>query len=154
MRKILLLLGMLFAFGSESAVAQAPMKFFVTGGKGPDVAGPRGIRGADDHCATLGYNAGFGDAQWRAFLDAPAAEGQPAVRAKDRIGAGPWHNFYGVLIAENVEQLLSGGSNLNVQTALNERGEPVYSAGSSPAPAEILATAKPDANGLYFCFAE
>ena len=155
MRKILLLLGFGFVvtLGAEPAAAQTPVKFFVTSGKGPDLTSPRGIRAADDHCGTLGYNAGFGEVQWRAYLDVPATDGQPAVRAKDRIGNGPWHNYYGVVIAENVEQLTAGG-NLNVQTALNERGEQVYREGSGPSPAEILASGKPDPNGMYFCFAE
>ena len=151
MRKILLLLGIAFVFGA--APAEAQMKFFVPSQKGPDLSGPRGIRGADDHCATLAYNAGFGDFQWRAYLDVPASGGQPAVRARDRIGSGPWYNYNGVLIAENVEQLVNGG-NLNVYTAVTERGEQVYTEGSSPSPAEILASGKPDPNGLYLCFAE
>ena len=34
---------------------------------------------------------------WRAYLSAGAANGQPSVNARDRIGAGPWYNARGTL---------------------------------------------------------
>ena len=42
---------------------------------------------------------------WRAYLSMPAQGGQPAVNARDRIGAGPWYNARGALIANNVADL-------------------------------------------------
>ena len=35
----------------------------------------------------------------------PSANGQPAVNARDRIGAGPWYNAKGARVAQNVGDL-------------------------------------------------
>ena len=79
---------------------QAPnMTFFVTGsgpGKGADLGG---IEGADRHCQTLAARHGAGGKTWRAYLSTQAADGKPAVNARDRIGKGPWHNVRGIQIA-------------------------------------------------------
>jgi hypothetical protein len=153
MRKVLLLSAIVLAFGAEPASAQAPMKFFVTGTKGPDASGERGIQAADDHCAQLGYGAGYGDFVWRAFLTTGAGQ-NTRDNVRERIGEGPWYNFEGVPVASNVDELLSGNNYLNRQTALNQQGFAVYARQGSPEPREVLASGKPDANGLYFCFAQ
>jgi hypothetical protein len=66
---------------------------------------------------------------WRAYLSATAAAGQPAVNARDRIGAGPWYNKNGQLIANNVADLHGDVERdrnaINRNFALNEKGEPV-----------------------------
>src|SRR5437763_16983362 len=86
------------ACGSFYALAQAPgpqphpMNFFVTRigmGKGGDLGG---LGGADAHCQQLAAAAGAGGQTWRAYLSTQARPGQPAVNARDRIGAGPWYN--------------------------------------------------------------
>ena len=58
-------------------------------------------------CQTLATAAGAGSRTWRAYLSAAAAGGQAAVNAKDRIGAGPWYNAKGVMVAQNVADLHS-----------------------------------------------
>ena len=76
------------------------MTFFVTSvgpGKGADLGG---LAGADRHCQALAEAAGAGDRTWRAYLSTQAAGGEPAVNARDRIGAGPWQNAKGVVIAQ------------------------------------------------------
>jgi len=152
--RVILFLAVLMVFAYEPATAQSsPMKFFVTSSVGPDPTGPRGIRGADEHCAQLGYSAGFGDFEWRAYLNAPAAAGQPAVRAKDRIGTGPWFNFHGTLIAQTVADLVGTTNNLGRETTLNERGDPAYGAANAPDPRALIATPGLDPNGRYLCFA-
>ena len=52
--------------------------------------------------------AGAGGRTWRAYLSTQAADGQSAVNARDRIGRGPWQNFKGEVIAQNVDDLHSG----------------------------------------------
>jgi hypothetical protein len=96
--------------------------FFVTSsgvGNGADLGG---LEGADFHCQNLAYAAGFGDAEWRAYLSALPMDGQPAVHARDRIGRGPWYNYRGVLIARDATDLHSENANINRETVVNERG--------------------------------
>src|SRR6476646_2583083 len=89
--------------GGQPAPAQ-PMSFFITSvGKG-DGANYGGIAGADAYCAQVAQAGGLQTPQgrtWRAYLSQPAAGGQPAVNARDRIGQGPWYNARGALIAQN-----------------------------------------------------
>jgi hypothetical protein len=116
-----------------------PMSFFVTSvglGKGADLGG---IAGADRHCQTLAAAAGGGSKTWHAYLSQPAGGGQPAVNARDRIGAGPWYNSKGARIAQNVGDLHGDtleqarrGNNLTKVTALNEKGETVNGVGDTP----------------------
>lgn len=153
MRKVLFLVALALAFGFEPAAAQNPMKFFVPGTAGPPATGARGIEAADEHCQTGGYGAGYGDYQWRAFLDVPAASGRPAVKAVDRIGSGPWYNIEGTYIAGSPADLASGNHNLNRQTAMDPLGFRPFSNQSTAAPEELLKTGAPDARGFYLCFA-
>ena len=88
---------------------------------------------------------------WRAYLSAAAANGQPAVNARDRIGAGPWYNATGVLIARSVADL-HGENNLTKQTALTERGQPVNGRGDTPNMHDILTGTQAD--GTAFSDAE
>ena len=122
-----------------------PMSFFVTSvglGNGANLGG---IAGADRHCQTLAAAAGGGSKTWRAYLSAPAAGGQPAVNARDRIGSGPWYNAKGARIAQNVGDLHGDtleqarrGNNLTKVTALNEKGEPVNGVGDTPNRHDII----------------
>ncbi len=120
--------------------AQQEMGFFITSvglGKGADLGG---LEGADRHCQTLAAAAGAGNRTWRAYLSTQAADGKPAVNARDRIGAGPWHNAAGLLIASSVDHLHYDNSNINYDHALNERGEKVNSGakGNQPNMHDIL----------------
>jgi len=85
-----------------------PASFFITSvGKG-DGANYGGIAGADAYCAQMAQGGGLATPPgrtWRAYLSMPAQGGQPAVNARDRIGAGPWFNARGQLIANNVADL-------------------------------------------------
>src|SRR4051812_43627830 len=69
-----------------------PMSFFITSAGSGNGANLSGLAGADRHCQTLAQAAGAGGKTWHAYLSASAANGQPAVNARDRIGAGPWFN--------------------------------------------------------------
>ncbi|WP_298256806.1 lectin [Bradyrhizobium sp.] len=117
----------------QPAQAQsANMTFFVTSagpGKGADLGG---LDGADKHCATLAAAAGATGKTWHAYLSTQAADGKPAVNARDRIGKGPWQNAKGVVVARNVADLHSAANNLSKQTSLSENGEVINGRGETP----------------------
>ena len=132
-----------------STPASGPMGFFVTSvgsGKGADLGG---LAGADAHCQKLATTAGAGQRTWRAYLSAtevaavaPAAA-IPAVHARDRIGAGPWFNAKGVMIAKDVANL-HGENNVTKATALDEKGMLVNGRGDTPNQHDILTGSRPD----------
>jgi len=116
------------------------MSFFVSSagsGKGADLGG---IEGADRICRTLAEAVGAGGRTWRAYL---STQGPGAVNARDRIGAGPWVNAKGVVIAKNLAEL-HGANHLTKQTALTEKGEVVNGRGDTPNMHDILTGSKPD----------
>ena len=108
---------------AQPAHAQtADMSFFVTSagiGNGGNLGG---LAGADNHCQTLAQAAGAGAKTWHAYLSTQAADGKPAVNARDRIGKGPWRNVKGAVIAKDVAEL-HGANAINKETALTEKGE-------------------------------
>src|SRR5215831_20187858 len=103
----------------------AKMTFFVTSvgmGKGGDLGG---LAGADAHCQQLAAAVGAGGKTWHAYLSTQARPGKPAVNARDRIGTGPWYNFKGEMIAQDLAhlhgdtmELAHHGNNLNKLTGL------------------------------------
>ena len=124
------------------------MGFFVTGanpGRGADLVG---LAGADAHCQSLAQAAGAGSRTWRAYL---SSGGASLVNARDRIGRGPWRNAKGQVVARDLEHL-HGENNLNLQTALTEKGEPVNGRRSSPNTHDILTGSQAD--GTAFAGAE
>jgi hypothetical protein len=132
----------LLVLGGASVVhaQQAGMSFFVTSAgsdKGGDLGG---IAGADQHCQHLAQGAGAGSKTWHAYL---STQGPGAVNARDRIGAGPWQNAKGVVIAKNLAEL-HGQNNINKQTAVTEKGETVNGRGDTPNMHDILTGSQPD----------
>ena len=122
---------------------QSSMTFFVTSagsGKGADFGG---LAGADKHCQSLASAAGAGKHKWHAYLSASAADGKPAINARDRIGTGPWQNAKGVVIAKNIQEL-HGKNNLTKETALTEKGTVVNGRGDTPNTHDILTGSQPD----------
>ena len=118
----------------QAAEEQPPMTFFVTSvgvGNGADLGG---LDGADKHCQALAEAADAKGKTWRAYLSTQAKDGEPAVSAKDRIGAGPWHNAKGVVIAANLDSLHYDNSNINYAGALNEYGNTINSGGMGNSP--------------------
>ena len=128
--------------------SSGPMSFFVTStgaGKGADLGG---LAGADAHCQKLASAAGAGQRQWRAYLSTSAVgQTAPAVNARDRIGAGPWFNAKGALIATDVHHL-HGNNNLTKATALDERGNLVKGRGDAPNEHDILTGSRLDGTAL------
>ncbi|MBI3062521.1 MAG: lectin, partial [Deltaproteobacteria bacterium] len=110
---ILALVGMTLDAAQDQ---NASMSFFVTREGAGNGANLGGLDGADRYCQKLAAAAGAGSRTWRAYLSASAMDGKPAVNARDRIGAGPWHNAKGVKIADNVADLHSDHNNLKRET--------------------------------------
>ena len=130
--------------------SSGPMSFFVTSagsGKGADLGG---LAGADAHCQKLATAAGAGARTWRAYLSVPGAFPSPAqpqgvasVNARDRIGAGPWHNAKGQLIARDITHL-HNGNHIAKETALDERGNVIKGRGDTPNEHDMLTGSRAD----------
>jgi len=137
-----LLVAALFVMAPQPILAQAAnnMSFFLTSagpGKGADLGG---LAGADRHCTELARTAGPRAATktWHAYLSATASGGQAAVNARDRIGAGPWYNAKGVMVAQNVADLHSDNNKLSKQNSITEKGDTVNGRGDQPNRHDIL----------------
>jgi hypothetical protein len=137
-------------FGSTASLAQQPppqspnMTFFITSsgpGKGADLGG---LEGADRQCQTLAQAAGAGNKTWRAYLSTQATGGAGAVNARDRIGRGPWQNFKGEVVAQNVDDLHSDNNKLGMQVSLTERGTVVAGVGYTPNAHDVLTGSQMD----------
>lgn len=128
----------LACFALPAAAQAESLSFFITS-KGPgDGANLGGLAGADAHCQQLASAAGAGSKTWRAYLSAGAADGKPAVNARDRIGKGPWHNAKGVQVAANVDDLHSDNNKLGKENSLTEMGKMVNGRGDSPNQHDVL----------------
>jgi hypothetical protein len=133
----------LMALGGAASAQEGSMTFFISSvgsGKGADLGG---LEGADKLCQTLAEKAGASGKVWHAYLSTQAVDGAPAVNARDRIGAGPWQNAKGVVIAKDVAEL-HGKNNLSKETGLTETGVPVNGRGDKPNTHDILTGTQPD----------
>lgn len=128
----------------ESAQPDPRMSFFITSAGPGDGANLGGLSGADAHCAKLAADIGAARRTWRAYLSASASGGQGAVNARDRIGAGPWFNAKGVMVAKDVADLHSENNQLGKEGSLNEKGMMVNGRGDTPNMHDILTGSMPD----------
>jgi hypothetical protein len=130
---------------AHPACAQsANTSFFITSTGIGNGANLGGLAGADNYCQTLAQAAGSGAKTWHAYLSTQAADGKPAVNARDRIGKGPWQNSRGVVVAKDVTELHSAANNLTKQTALTEKGDVSNGRGDTPNRHDILTGSQPD----------
>lgn len=89
-----------------------------------------GLRGADKICAKIAEKSspGAGSKPWRAFLSASADENGKQVDAIDRVGAGPWYDRLGRILALNRADLLhdrpSSADPVIINDLPNEDGVP------------------------------
>ena len=89
-----------------------------------------GLRGADAICAAIAEQSMPGAAakQWRAFLSATADDNGQPVHAIDRVGAGPWYDRLGRVVAMTTENLQherpQGGDVAIADDLPNEDGVP------------------------------
>jgi hypothetical protein len=132
--------------GKAKTASKGDMTFFVTSvgkGNGADYGG---IDGADAHCNALAKAAGSKHDNWKAYLSTTpgaGATGAPGVNARERIGKGPWRNAKGVVVAKNLGDLHSDKANINKQTALDEKGQPIKGRGDTPNEHDILTGSDP-----------
>src|SRR6476646_6376802 len=143
-----------FAVAAISATAAQPAQaqsgqtsFFLTStgiGNGGNLGG---LAGADNWCQTLAQAAGAGAKTWRAYLSTQAADGKPAVNARDRIGKGPWQNAKGAVVAKDVAEL-HGTNGLTKQTALSEKGDVINGRGDTPNRHDVLTGSQPDGSAF------
>lgn len=147
--------GVGLAVGTMVNAQEAEMTFFITSngpGNGADLGG---LDGADAHCNKLAAAAGSTLTNWKAYLSVNAVIDRsgdspkviPGVNARDRIGAGPWHNAKGKLIAQNVEALHSDSNPINKGVGLDENGSTVNARGDKPNRHDILTGSDPF--GMY-----
>lgn len=143
---------------AATAAAQQPpagkpeaMTFFITSVGMGNGANLGGLAGADAHCEKLAAAAGAGGKTWRAYLSTQAADGKPAVNARDRIGNGPWQNWRGTVVAKDAAHLHGDtveaarlGNLITKNNALNEKGELVNGVGDRPNMHDILTGTQPD----------
>src|ERR1700757_5087932 len=108
------------------------MSFFVTSVPVGDGGNLGGLAGGEAECQMVAPAAGAGQRSWHAYLSTQARPGTPAVNARDRIGKGPWYNFRGEMIAQDLAhlhgdtmELAHQGNNLNKLTGLTEKGQVV-----------------------------
>lgn len=130
-RTVLLFLVALAA-ATMAQAQDASMSFFITSenpGNGGDLGG---LAGADAHCTTLAEAAGVTGKTWAAYLS------DSSQNARDRIGAGPWVNANGVIVAQDVEDLHSENNNLTKETSISETGEVINGRGDTPNRHDIL----------------
>lgn len=132
--------------GSVLAQNKNPMGFFITSVGSGDGANLGGLAGADAHCQKLAAAAGAGDRTWRAYLSG-TENGKP-VNARDRIGAGPWYNAKGVLIASNVKELHSEAVKTGKENSLTEKGTMVNGRGDKPNQHDILTGSNLDGTAM------
>ena len=97
--------------------AKSTMTFFVTSsGSGLLGGNLGGLVGADKKCQDLAVAANGADHTWHAYLSITG------TNAKDRIGAGPWTNQKGKVIASSVITLHDYLSNLKSVDIVDEKG--------------------------------
>jgi hypothetical protein len=121
----------------------ANASFFVTSASIGNGGNLGGLAGADNHCQELAQAAGAGSKTWHAYLSTQAADGKPAINARDRIGKGPWQNVKGAVIAKDVAEL-HGTNNLTKQTALSEKGDVINGRGDTPNRHDVLTGSQAD----------
>ena len=140
--------GMLVLLGAPTAVAGDPaMGFFVTSvgmGQGANLGG---LEGADAYCTKMAAAAGSTGRTWRAYLSTYHAD-KRGISARDRIGAGPWYNANGELIAVDVDQLHLN-PNIVKRTAVDENGNRVNGRGDKPNRHDILTGSKADGTAYF-----
>ena len=151
MRRYPLLMLLLFATtcggNNNPAAPSGPSTgFFVT--SATSVSGNLGgLAGADATCQRLASAAGHGARTWRAYLSVerdPANNNQP-THARDRIGAGPWHNASLALVANNLADLHARSGDVSI--FLDERGQRIngqWTGSPSPVEHDILTGSNAD----------
>ena len=147
-----LIVGMALFAASPLAGQSTQMNFFVAlegptwGANSP----PVGV--SDARCTELAYPLGFGHLSWRAYLTGTSADGEEDKVARERIGEGPWYNFYGVEIAADLDQLHSEANNLSLESAVTVMGDEAPEEALEIPPGSQLDGTAFTREGPFFCF--
>lgn len=139
--------GLILMSVSAGIAADPPMGFFVTSTGTGQGANLGGLDGADAHCAKLAGAAGSNGRTWRAYLSTQE-DGKRGVSARDRIGAGPWYNANGELIASDLDQLHLN-PNIIMRTAVDENGNRIKGRGDKPNEHDILTGSMADGTAYF-----
>jgi hypothetical protein len=151
MMKDLLVLAALLCAPCAISGQSLEMNFFVAPSGATWGADQPALRVSDTVCNDLAYAQGYGHLTWRAYLDGSTADGEGDQIGRARIGPGPWYNFYGVLIAENLAQLHSDENNLWAESAVTVLGDYAPETLVVPVGSE-LAGSRFTRAGPFFCF--
>ena len=126
----------------DGSTASSDFSFFIssTGNpKGGDfrmtASDSDGLAGADEFCRAKAVAAvpAAASKTWRAYLSTST------VNARDRIGAGPWYNRNGVMIAADIAALHTPASNMiSKASGLDENGNMVPGRGDTPNQHDIV----------------
>jgi len=154
-KKLLLSAFAVTLLGSAAVLAaqapQQPMSFFIASAV-PGTGNLGGLAGADQICQNLAAGAGAGNRTWHAYLSTQAQGGSPAVNARARIGAGPWYNAKGAMIAANVGDLHGDQqrdrNSMQKINGLDEKGQAIKGFGDMPNEHDILTGS--DSDGRAF----
>jgi hypothetical protein len=125
-RKLLLVMLFLASACSKDSSPSAPsgpvLGFFVTS-QTSTTGNLGGLAAADATCQRLATTVGQGGRTWRAYLsvERDASSNNQPVNARDRIGAGPWYNANGALIANSLTELHARTG--DAALFLDERGQ-------------------------------
>ncbi|MDA9865242.1 hypothetical protein N9C96_01055 [bacterium] len=124
---------------TTAAAQDADTSFFITSENPGDGGNLGGLAGADAHCTALAEAAGVTGKVWAAYLSSSTEN------ARDRIGAGPWTNANGVVVAESVDNLHdAANNNLNKETSISESGAVINGRGDEPNRHDILTGSSAD----------
>lgn len=132
------------------------MNLFLTSVGVGDGANLGGLAGADAHCDALAANVGQENKNWRAYLSTTGSQG---IDARDRIGAGPWYNARGDVVAIDLDDLHSDAPGFTKEAVVSERAQVINGRGDDPNRHDILTGSLADGtasggDGLFYCFAE
>ena len=120
------LLGSAAVLGQPQPAPPQPMSFFVTSATPMGTGNLGGLAGADQICQNLAASVGAGNRTWHAYLSTQATPTQRGVNARGRIGAGPWYNQKGQMIAASVADLHGDNerdrNGIRQASALDEKG--------------------------------
>jgi len=115
-----------------------------------------GLAGADEMCQSQAQAIGGRAAMrtWHAYLSQEQRGNTPRINARQRIGAGPWYNVKGQLIASNVADLHGyqqrDRNNVQKATALDAKGNEIPGVGSPPGGNQHDAMTGSDSDGRAF----
>jgi hypothetical protein len=133
--------------------APPPMSFFVTSATPAGTGNLGGLAGADKICQDLAASVGAGNKTWRAYLSQEARPNQAPVNARGRIGAGPWYNQKGQMIAGGVADLHGDQqrdrNGLREASVLDEKGN-IVPCGGQPGTCQHDIMTGSDSDGRAF----